>query len=435
MQAGRRSPDSDRTMIIKGRIRTILSAGLVLMLPQVSCGSGFAVFVQGASALGEGLASVAHGSNPHVIFFNPALMNQLEGTQVENGVTMVAPFHDFHSDITNTSDKTDSVLFFPATLYLTHQLNEKLSLGFGIFTPFGLGTKWDGDWEGRYIVTEAEMASLNFNPVVSYRVAPKLSIAAGLNMLYVDATLKNRLNFSTLGFSDGNQEINGDGTGYGFNLGLHSPLTEDLSFGLTYRSGIDVDLTGDIKFRVPSATLNAAFPKSSIKTSIDFPAQAHAAFAYSGVDKMVLEMGVRWENWSSYDELRFRTSQTINGVNSFVKPTNWNDTLTLTLGGRYELNDKTRLLAGFVRGQDPIPGKTFEPSVTDSPHYALTFGSEHSIGRHTLGFAYAWQKWFDRTKDNNIGAEFSGGSVADARANGEYQSHTHFLAVSFTYVF
>ncbi len=422
-------------MAIKRHISKVLGACLVYLLPQIALASGFAVFVHGASALGEGLASTAHGSNPQVVFFNPALMNQLEGTQVENGATLVVPFHDFHSDITNTSDKTESVVFSPATLYLTHQLNGKFSLGFGIFTPFGLGTIWDDDWEGRYIVTEVELQSLNFNPVISYQVMPKLSLAAGMSALYIDATLKNKLNFSSLGFPDGRQKIDGDGTGYGFNLGLYSPLTDTLSFGLTYRSGIDVDLTGDIKFRLPSPSLNASFPNSSVEATIDFPAQLHAAFAYSGFKKTIVEMGVRWENWSSYGELRFDTSRPINGVTTFARPADWNDTLTLTTGGRYELSEQTRLLFGFVLGQDPIPDKTFEPSVIDSPHYALTFGSEHSLGRHTLAFAYAFQKWFDRNKDNNIGAQFSGGAVADARANGEYQTHTHFLAVSFTYVF
>lgn len=417
------------------RVRGAYLVWVFVMGPALADASGFAVFVQGASALGEGLASTAHGNNPQVIFFNPALINRLPGTQFESGVTFVNPHHDFHSDATGQSDKTDSVLFFPATVYVTHQYSDKLSFGFGVFTPFGLGTKWDDDWEGRYIVTEAEMQSLNFNPVASYRLTPSVSLAAGVSALYVDASLENRLNLSTLGFSDGKQKFSGDGIDYGFNLGLYWALSDTRSFGATYRSGIDVHLEGDVKFNLPSASLAPTFPNASAETRIHFPAQLHVAFAYSGIERFVFEAGVRWENWSSYDELRFETGRDINGSNVTTRPTDWHDTLTLTMGGRYALNDNLRLLAGFVRGQDPIPGKTFEPAVTDSPHYALTVGSEYSLGRHQLGVAYAFQKWFDRNKANEIGAQFSGGSVADARANGEYQSHSHFLAISFTYVF
>ena len=391
--------------------------------------------MQGASALGEGLASTAHGSNPQVVFYNPALLNQLDGTRIENGGTLVVPFHDYDSDATGRHDKTDNVAFFPTTLYAAHKYNERVSFGLGIFSPFGLGTRWDGDWEGRYIVTDVEMLTLNFNPVVSYQLTPGVSLAAGLDILYVDTTLKNKLNFSQLGLADGTQELSGDGTGYGVNFGLHSALSDELSFGLSYRSGIKVDLDGEIRFKLPAPGLTSVLPNSPAKTAIDFPAQMHAAFAYSGFDKTVIEIGARWEGWSSYDELRVHTARAIAGATSSLRINDWRDTWTLTLGGRYELNPTTRLLAGFVRGQNPIPDKSFEPSVTDSPHYAITFGSEHSLGQHTLAFAYAYQKWFDRNKHNEVGTAFSGGTVADARANGKYRAHSHFLALSFTYVF
>lgn len=422
-------------MTIIRRASLLVFACLLFSLPRLSPASGFGIFVHGATALGEGLATTAHGSNPQVVFYNPALLGQLEGTQVENGGTLVVPAHDFKSDVGNTSHKTDSVVYFPTTVYVAHKYNERLSFGLGIFSPFGLGTNWDGNWEGRYIVTDVEMATLNFNPVLAYQVTPTLSLAAGIDLLYVDTTLKNKINFSPLGFADGRQKLSGDGTGLGFNLGLHTPLSEDLAFGLSYRSGINVDLEGDIRFKLPSPTLEPAFPTSKAETSIDFPAQLHAAFAYSGFDGMTIEVGARWEDWSSYDELRVETAQAIAGTTSSRRVTDWEDTWTLTVGGRYRLTPDTHLLAGFVRGQDPIPDKYFEPSITDSPHYAITLGSEHRIDKHTLAVAYSYQKWFDRDKNNAVGGQFSGGTVADARANGKYRAHSHFLALSFTYVF
>ncbi|MGD8790543.1 MAG: outer membrane protein transport protein, partial [Burkholderiales bacterium] len=240
---------------------------------------------------------------------------------------------------------------------------------------------------------------------------------------------------STQGLPDGRQQFSGDGTSYGFNLGLHSRLGKNLALGVSYRSGFDVDLKGDVKFNLPSAALEPVLPNSSGETTVRLPDQLHVALAYSGFERWVVETGVRWENWSTYDELRFKTAQPINGSNVSTRATDWHDTLTLTVGGRYRVNDRVRLLAGFVRGEDPIPDKTFEPSVTDSPHYALTAGLEYAMGRHQLAFSYAWQKWFDRNKANEVGAQFSGGAVSDARANGEYSSHSHFLAASFTYVF
>ena len=106
------------------------------------------------------------------------------------------------------------------------------------------------------------------------------------------------------------------------------------------------------------------------------------------------------------------------------------------MGGRYKLNDGVHVLAGFIRGQDPIPDDTFDPTVTDSSHYALTLGTEINLKRrHKLAFAYAFQNWASRSKNNSVGGDFSGGTIADARANGAYKSSSHFYAASFTYVF
>ncbi len=116
---------------------------LVFVVPGQLQGAGFAVFTQGAGALGEGLATAAHGGNPKVIFYNPALINRINGTQIENGVTFIAPMHAFHSNRVNTTAETEGEVF-PPTLYLTHKHNEKVSLGVGIFSPlrteYGVGS-------------------------------------------------------------------------------------------------------------------------------------------------------------------------------------------------------------------------------------------------------------------------------------------------------
>jgi len=92
-------------MKTEARIVNWIAAGVIGLCSQPSNASGFAIFVQGASALGEGLASTAHGSNPEAVFFNPALISALGGTQVEAGATLVVPKHDFNSDATGESDK------------------------------------------------------------------------------------------------------------------------------------------------------------------------------------------------------------------------------------------------------------------------------------------------------------------------------------------
>jgi len=62
----------------------ILIFGLVaIFLPLAGYGAGFQVYVeQGAAALGMGAAFVAKADNPTAVFFNPAGITQLKGTQI-----------------------------------------------------------------------------------------------------------------------------------------------------------------------------------------------------------------------------------------------------------------------------------------------------------------------------------------------------------------
>ena len=56
--------------------------------------------------------------------------------------------------------------------------------GFGIFGNFGLSLQYEDDWVGRYYVQEATLQSLTFMPSVAYRVSPKISVGAGLGIVY-----------------------------------------------------------------------------------------------------------------------------------------------------------------------------------------------------------------------------------------------------------
>jgi long-chain fatty acid transport protein len=87
-------------------------------------------------------AVVAHTDSPSTIFFNPAQMNKLDGTQLELGTTFLIARREFNSATSGNTSETKDDVFFPSTFYITHKFNEKVSAGLGVFNPFGLGTDW-----------------------------------------------------------------------------------------------------------------------------------------------------------------------------------------------------------------------------------------------------------------------------------------------------
>jgi long-chain fatty acid transport protein len=173
--------------------KTLLLCSCLLLSAGSAMASGFGVFTQGASGLGQANAVVAHPTGPSSLYFNPALLNDVPGRQIEVGTTGIYADRKIKLDSGGTEDgKTN--WNFPSTFYYTHQVNDTVTAGLGVFFPFGLSTEWDDDYEGRYLGTSADLFTTNFNPAVSFRVTDRLSLAVGVDLLYLDATLKKKIN-------------------------------------------------------------------------------------------------------------------------------------------------------------------------------------------------------------------------------------------------
>ena len=174
-------------------IKTAMLIFVCLIIPVQVAASGYGVFTQGASGLGQANAVVAHTTGPSSLYFNPALINDVPGRQIEVGTTAV--YSDREIDYTGGgSENGDSAWNFPSTFYYTHQANDKFTSGLGIFFPFGLSNEWDDNYDGRYIGTSGEMFTMNINPAVSYRVTDRLSLAVGLDFVYLDTEIKANIN-------------------------------------------------------------------------------------------------------------------------------------------------------------------------------------------------------------------------------------------------
>lgn len=392
--------------------------------------SGFGVFTQGASALGQAAAVTAHTESPSTIFYNPALLNDLEGTHVEAGTTLFVFNREFESDADGDTHEMEDDLKFPSTFYLSHTFNDKFAAGVGVFFPFGLATDWKDGWEGRFISTKAEMTTYTINPVVSYRVHPRISVAAGLDVVFLDATLKNKIDFG--GGIEGSQKFEGDDTGLGFNLGLAIQLTDRARLGVSYRSEVELTIDGDAKFSDIPGALAGLFPNTGGEADLTLPQQLTFGLAYQVAEPLIVEVGARWEDWSSFDELRIKLDQLVAGQSESITPRDWEDTWAFNVGTKYRVNENLALLAGYLYGNNPVPSSTFDPSIPDSDTHLFTLGADICFGNATVSLSYGFQKQKDRDKSNTIG---TGSPTEPGGANGTYKTEAHLFALSIGYKF
>ncbi|BCR06429.1 hypothetical protein DESUT3_34980 [Desulfuromonas versatilis] len=413
------------SMQFPGNVCRIITFLLPLVLWGTSAfGSGYAVYTQGAGALAQGNAVVAHLDDPSAIFFNPALIGKLPGTQFQAGTTLIHASRKFESDLSGSTFEGEGDNHFPSTLYVTHRFNPRLSAGLGVFSPFGLGTRWDEDWEGRYIATSSELTTFNINPVVCWQALPGLSLAGGVDLLLLDATLKKKLALSPL--PDGEQRFRGDGEGLGYNLGLLLDLGESLALGLHYRSEIDIDIEGEARFSLPAGTppvISAMLQNTDGETRITLPRQAQAGLAFKGVPRLLVEVGARWEDWSDFERLRIDLDSGL----STTTERDWKDVFGYHLGGRYQLSEDLGLLAGYLYDGTPAPDRTFDPSIPTAKSQMVSVGVDLDRERYRVQLGYAFQKYRDRDKDNAVGAAEGGA------ANGTYRTEIHMVGLSLTW--
>lgn len=405
--------------------RCLATASFILVLPVTVLASGYGVFTQGASGLGQANAVVAHSTGPSSAYFNPALLTQVAGTQIEIGTTGVYAKHKVKLDSTGETQDGKENWEFPSTFYLTHQVNERVTAGLAVFFPFGLSAEWDkDDFEGRYIGTYGEITTTSINPVVAYKVNDHISLAVGVSAVYFDAELKSQIFQGIYELPDAEQKFTGDDWGFGYNLGLTARLTEGFTFGLAYRSEIDLTAEGKAKLSGLATPYGLMDLKIDGEADVTLPQQIVAGLAYRVSDPLLVEVGVRWEDWESTDELKIELET---GPPQTIRR-DWKATWTYNIGGQYRFSDSIAVNAGYLYGQNAVPGSTMEVMIPDSDAHLFTIGAEWGHGPWTVAGAFGYEYHEERRKNNEVGFPIG-------TANGKYENEIYLVGLSVGYAF
>src|SRR5437899_9898305 len=127
----------------------LLLALLLLAAPTCLLGIGSRIPNQDAEAIARGNAFAATANNPSALYYNPAGISQLHGTQIQVGLlSYLGITSDYRNQQTGTSARTDYEVVPVPQLYATYNpVDSKLPLsyGLGIYAPFGLGLHWPED--------------------------------------------------------------------------------------------------------------------------------------------------------------------------------------------------------------------------------------------------------------------------------------------------
>ncbi|MBU6411243.1 MAG: outer membrane protein transport protein [Verrucomicrobia bacterium] len=389
-------------------------------------GAGFDLPDLDAFAVGRGMAVVATADNPSAIYYNPAGISQLSGGNARTGIYGIDLDPSYTASGTGKTIDNENQLHAVPQLYYTYGArNCPVTLGLGIYTPFGLGLEWPQD-SGFRTVTGALRSSLTyltFNPVMAIKLAPNLAIGGGVSANYAYANLKQGL----LSESPGSDyfEFKGDGWAVGYNLGLLWQPWQNVSLGATFRSSTTVNLQGH------TAAEGAAPPASEslANAEFSFPLEAVFGISYRPTPEWNFEFDADYADWSALGTvvIHQQTPPPALPLSDVPVTLDWQSSWYFEWGATRYLNNGWHVSAGYIFNENSVPDANYTPAVADLDRHFFSVGIGRKGGKFDFDVAYQFGWGPTRT--------VTGASGLSAPANGKYDFISNALAASVEYHF
>lgn len=427
--------------------------GFILCSVIVSSGSvfgaGFALIEQGVSGLGNAYAGgAASAEDASTIFFNPAGMTRLPGNEIIAGAHVIMPYLKFKNEgsthVTGMAlqggngGEAGETRVVP-NLYYSRKVSDRFVAGIGVNAPFGLATKYDRGWVGRYHAIESDLMSININPSIAYKVNDALSIGAGFSAQYIKATLSKEIDFGLAGFlrqipgllpqrNDGFVELEGDSWGVGFNLGLLVEFSKDTRFGAAYRSRVEHTLEGEADFSGVPMPLSSVIRDSDVEADVTLPDSLSVSFFHRINPQWAVMADFSWTNWSLFDELRVKFKQP--GRDDDVTIENWQDSYRYSLGATYTPNDAWAIRVGTAYDTSAVSEAKYRtPRIPDSDRIWAAVGVGYKLShlfRFDVGYAHLF------INDPEIAKTASGEDAARGGLKGTYDASIDIISAQLT---
>lgn len=420
---------------------------IIQILPAYS--GGFAIREQSASGLGTAYSGIAVGKDLSTMYWNPAGTANLKGMNTESHIsvgvfdnTMTANEATLQTQngsvdllaspfVTEDSGQYADTAVVGATYFNYHlqQIDPNLYIGMAINSPFGLVTKPDnlgGDtqWAGAFQGTTSELFTFNFNPQVAYKITPQFTVGVGVQIQYIETTLK----FATpteFGSVGPNATFRGDDIGAGVTAGFIWEPKKGSRLGFGYRSSIEHEL--DSTFQLPASLLPQGVPdKVSTTADVELPDMFIVSARHAVTPKLNLLATFEYTKWSDLDQIEVAFDNVNNVGGPLILDFGWDDGWFLSGGVEYQYDEKLQLRAGGGFERSPIQDATQRVvQVPDADRIWLSVGGTYKFSE-TTSFDIGYTHIFVEDGDIDRVA-----ALAPITLKGEAEADADIIAFSF----
>ena len=383
-----------------------------IMCASTASAAGFQLTEQSVAGMGRAHAGAGIvGDDVSAIHFNPAGMTLLHGLQTTVAGTYVSLDIDYKGLNGARENGRNKPASIPAA-FLSYQVNDSLWLGLAITSPYGMRIRYGSDWSENQRGISGSVTTVDINPNIAWKVNDYISIGGGVSALWTHSKIKSglpakqtqalpaALGGGSLDIPLGGQfEYKGSDWMFTYNLGLMVSPTEDLRFGVSYRSSAHVTARGDYYIR-GNAVMNG---EGDGKGRLQTPETVYISATWKPIQKLRLSGLARWANWKKFENMRFSmdnlsnlhaTQGAMDLAQSFPPAlaqgaigaiqsklgnvnieNNWKAAWLFSLGADLDVTDQWTIRGGVALETDPIKQQNLRTAlIPDTKRLWLTCG-------------------------------------------------------------
>jgi long-chain fatty acid transport protein len=437
--------------MLRAQIRVLAAAAAALIVSSDADAGGFLIRGESTTGLGAAFAGIAAGNYLSSVFSNSAGISVVEGLEGEaDGLLIISDTHISGTATFEPAPPLDTVFgssvplsfldsaggdyigpaFVPA-MYAGMPLSDRLKVGFAFNGPWGVVTKPDNqNWAGQFEARTSELRTYNFNPVASYELTPTLTVGAGAQVQYAEATLKsafpnfgaflalgvdplltpNQALLNAFGGPNPNLVIDGDDFGFGYTLGVLWRPFIGTDIGLGFRSSVEHTFDGDV-FVADVSALGSA----KMSADLEIPEIATASLRQRVSERLTVLGTAMWTNWSDLSQVVIQAKSSnpnlgaVAGRPVAVLPFHWHDSWFFSGGLEFEVNDRTTVRSGVAYEESPVQNPVQRSArLPDTNSVWVSIGATRNISpTKTLNLAYSHvffeEGSMDRTTEFPVG--------------------------------
>ena len=416
--------------------------------------AGFALNDHSATASGKALAGVA-ASNEDISasFWNPALFVNAKETTVYVSGAYVMPSMDV--TVNSASDARPSALGGPQdissdgatqdsvnntlvpSIYFAKPITDKTIVGIALNAPFGLSGDYGQDWAGRFHATETAIQDIALSFSLAHRLNDWVSTGVSLQIHKADVVLESAVGYSG---NEGSGRIEADDIAYGYALGLALEPIKGTRIGLGYRSEVDFDFEGDVKYSnvtgINAVLASAGYQliNADVSDSITFPSVLTLSLEQDLTPKLKLGLTAIRTGWGVMDGINIDFESPSNQPNSKLT-FGFEDQWMYSAGLTYAYSNKLTLRTGVAMDNTPVTDEYRSARTPDGDRKWISIGGTYDFNDMTSAtFAFTHVMIDDVSVDRNFtasGEEDAGRGTLDA----DYKSSANVISVAMNMAF